>query len=64
MSSMTYDRPAPRVRVVPDNVDNKIGYSSLLAARDALTAKVRGVGTFIASVTASTMRRARTLAPP
>ncbi len=61
MSALTFDRPAPRVRVVPDNLHNQIGYASLLAARDALTAKVRGVGTFIASVTASTMRRARTL---
>lgn len=64
MSALTYDRPAPRVRVVPDNRDNRdnrIGYASLLAARDALTAKVRGVGTFMASVAASTMRRARTL---
>jgi len=61
MSALTYDRPAPRVRVVPDNLHNQIGYASLLAARDALAARVRGIGTFIASVAASTLRRARTL---
>ena len=52
MSSMTYDRPGPRVRVVSDNLDNRIGYASLLAARDAVTAKVRGVGTFIGDLRA------------
>ncbi len=62
MSSMTFDRPAPRVRVVPDNLENKIGYSSLLAARDALTAKVRGIGSFIASAATSAVRQARLLA--
>jgi len=61
MSTLTYDRPAPRVRVVPDNLHNRIGYASLLAARDALTARVRGVGTFVASVAASSLRRTRTL---
>ncbi len=62
MSATTFDRPAPRVRVVPDNLDNRIGYFSLLAARDALTVKVRSVGTVIASVARAALRQARLLA--
>ncbi len=61
MSSMTWEPPPTRVRVVPDNLESKIGYSSLLAARDALTVKVRSVGTVIASVARAALRRARTL---
>ncbi len=62
MSSIAFDRPAPRVRVVPDNLESKIGYSSLLAARDAVAAKVRGIGSFIVSATGSALRQARLLA--
>jgi len=61
MSSIAFDRPPPRVRVIPDNLESKIGYSGLLAARDALTVKVRGIGSFIASAQGSALRAARLL---
>ena len=65
MSTTTWDDPRPRVRVGPDHLhpfNNQIGFARLLAARDALTVKVRSVGTVIASVARAALRQARRLA--
>ncbi len=61
MSTATWAEP----RTTRDplmGLTNQIGYARLLAARDALTTKVRGIGTFIASTTRLVLRQAERLA--
>ncbi len=61
MSSMTWDQPPTRARVGTDNLDNQIGYSGLIAARNALIVKVRGLGDLIVSAGRAAVRSVRSV---
>ncbi len=61
MSSMTWDSPPTRVRVGTDNLDNQIGYSGLIAARNALIAKVRGLGDVLVSAGRAAVRSVKSV---
>ncbi len=61
MSSMTWDSPPTRARVGTDNLDNQIGYSGLIAARDAVIVKVRGLGDVLVSAARAALRSVRSV---